>query len=354
MGAGIYLVWPAFYTDVTDSYRLDRRGRLRTDLGGLYFNCVFALATFAVWMATGWDALLLVVPLQLMQMVHQLLPFVRLDGYHILADITGVPDLFARIKPTVTSALPGQEPDARVQALKPWVRVVVTAWVLAVVPLLLLSLLFAVITLPRILATVWDSLGLQWDALRGAWSEADVLAVLAGILSIVAVALPALSTLYLIGRVAVRAGRFGWQRASSPVARGGLTLLGIAALAGAAWLWWPNGEYRPLQPGERGRVQDGLAVVSDVGTGRPALTPEREAELDGAPFRSETVEEQAPATTTTTSPAAEEPADPAASTPTTTLETDEDDVTDTTASTSTSSSSSTTTTTIEETETTEP
>ena len=35
MGAGIYLVWPAFYTDVTDSYRLGRSGRVRTDLGGL-------------------------------------------------------------------------------------------------------------------------------------------------------------------------------------------------------------------------------------------------------------------------------------------------------------------------------
>ena len=40
MGAGIYMVWPAFYTDVTDAYRLPRRARLRTDLGGIYFNAV--------------------------------------------------------------------------------------------------------------------------------------------------------------------------------------------------------------------------------------------------------------------------------------------------------------------------
>ena len=38
MGAGLYLVWPAFYTDVTDCYRLGRAGRVRVDLGGLYFN----------------------------------------------------------------------------------------------------------------------------------------------------------------------------------------------------------------------------------------------------------------------------------------------------------------------------
>ena len=44
MGAGLYIVWPAFYTDVTDAYRLGRGGRLRTDLGGIYFNAIFALA----------------------------------------------------------------------------------------------------------------------------------------------------------------------------------------------------------------------------------------------------------------------------------------------------------------------
>ena len=47
MGAGIYMVWPAFYTDVTDAYRLPRRARLRTDLGGIYFNAVIAVVTLA-------------------------------------------------------------------------------------------------------------------------------------------------------------------------------------------------------------------------------------------------------------------------------------------------------------------
>ena len=44
-------------------------------------------------------------------MVHQLLPFVRMDGYHILSDLVGVPDLFARIKPTL--ARPHPRPAAR-------------------------------------------------------------------------------------------------------------------------------------------------------------------------------------------------------------------------------------------------
>src|SRR4051794_4599499 len=37
MGAGLYVIWPAFYTDVTDSYRLGRGGRPRTHLRGAFF-----------------------------------------------------------------------------------------------------------------------------------------------------------------------------------------------------------------------------------------------------------------------------------------------------------------------------
>jgi putative peptide zinc metalloprotease protein len=64
MGVGLYIIWPVFYTDVTDAYRLGRWGRLRTDLGGIHFNAVFALVTGAVYAATGFEALLLIVLIQ--------------------------------------------------------------------------------------------------------------------------------------------------------------------------------------------------------------------------------------------------------------------------------------------------
>ena len=65
MGFGVYLVWPAFYTDVTDSYRLGRGGRVRTDLGGLYFNAIVAVAIAGLWWWLRYDALLLVVATQI-------------------------------------------------------------------------------------------------------------------------------------------------------------------------------------------------------------------------------------------------------------------------------------------------
>jgi putative peptide zinc metalloprotease protein len=114
MGMGLYMVWPAFYTDVTDSYRLPKRDRLRVDLGGIYFNAVVSVATLAFWLAWHVDALLLLIALQLLMMVKNLSPVIRSDGYHILADATGVPDLYAHMLPTLRRLLPGhrREPSA--------------------------------------------------------------------------------------------------------------------------------------------------------------------------------------------------------------------------------------------------
>ncbi len=303
MGAGLYLVWPAFYTDVTDSYRLPRSGRLRTDLGGLYFNMLFAVAVFGIWAATRFDALLVVIPLLLFQMVQQLLPFVRLDGYHILADLTGVPDLFARIRPTLRSLKPGSPPDPAVTALKPWVRVVITAWVLAVIPLLALALLFAVVNLPRVAATAGDSLALQWQNLGDARRGGEFLGLAAGVLSIGALCLPLLSTVYLLGRMGRRAGQAAWVATGErPVLRRLLGAAGLAAVAGLVWLWWPNGEYRPYQPGERARLQETVRAGSELRSGRPALTEADAARLGGAPFRS------SGSPTTTAPPVSEPPA----------------------------------------------
>src|SRR5437764_822402 len=133
MGVGIYLVWPAFYTDVTHAYRLGKGGRLRTDLGGVYFNALFMLGALGLYLVTHFEVLIAVILLLQFEMLHQFLPFLRLDGYYVIADITGVPDIFARMKPVLLSLLPWRKPDAQVTVLKNWVRVVVTIWVVLTV-----------------------------------------------------------------------------------------------------------------------------------------------------------------------------------------------------------------------------
>ena len=256
MGAGLYLVWPAFYTDVTDSYRLGRGGRLRTDLGGLYFNALLSVAVFGAWWLTGWDALLLVIATQLIQMVRQLPPLVRFDGYHILADLTGVPDLFHRIRPTLAGMLPSRWGSAEGKALKPWAKAVVTLWVLLVVPLMIVTVLVTVLTMPRIVASSAASLSYQWGQMLDRFGAGDVVAGLARVLGVVAVALP----MFGIGYITVRSVR----RLTNKVMRategkpGRRALAGLVAagvVAALVYAWWPHGNYRAIRAYERGTIQ---------------------------------------------------------------------------------------------------
>jgi putative peptide zinc metalloprotease protein len=274
MGTGLYLVWPAFYTDVTDSYRLGRAGRVRTDLGGLYFNAIVAVAMFGVWWGTGWDAILLIIATQVLQMVRQLAPLVRFDGYHVLADVTGVPDLYHRIKPTLVGLLPRHWNDPGATVLKPWARAVVTAWVVVVVPVLLFSLVMMVLSFPRVAGTAWASVGRQWARLETQLGDGDVLAVLVRALSIVAIALPVLGVVFIVSRVTRQVVTGTWRDTRDrPVRRALAGVLALAVVAGLAWSWWPQpGTYRPIQAYERGTLADGIS--STLRSGVPATLQE--------------------------------------------------------------------------------
>ncbi|MBV9290991.1 MAG: hypothetical protein JO222_00970 [Frankiales bacterium] len=263
MGAGLYLIWPAFYTDVTDSYRLSRGARIRTDLGGLYFNALVALGMWGLWLAFRWDGLLLVIAAQILQMVRQLPPLVRFDGYHLLADVTGVPDLFHRIGPTMRSFLPRRWRHAESRALRPWVRVVVTLWVVLVVPLLLVSAVVTVVALPRILGTTWHSLTAQAHLMSLASQHGDITGVLVKALAMLALVVPAGGMVLMIARFGRQVGMRTWRRtAGKPAQRGLAVVTMFAMLTGLAYAWWPHGgNYRPIQPYERGTLADALPAA---------------------------------------------------------------------------------------------
>lgn len=258
MGTGLYLMWPAFYTDVTDSYRLGRGGRIRTDLGGLYFNAIVAVVIMGVWWATGFDALLLVVVTQILQMVRQLMPMIRFDGYHILADATGVPDLFQRIKPTLLALIPWRKTDPEAQLLKPWARAVVTVWVLVTVPLLVFSLLSMVLTLPRVLGTAWDNAAKQEAMFAHSLSAGDFADAAVRVLAIICIGLPVLGIFYILLRLGRQFVTGLWAKTRGKTLQRGVAMAAILAVtAGLAWAWWPGAEtYRPVQPYERGTLSD--------------------------------------------------------------------------------------------------
>jgi putative peptide zinc metalloprotease protein len=265
MGAGIYMVWPAFYTDVTDAYRLDRRGRLRTDLGGVYFNAIFTVGTAAAYLLTHFEPLLAIVLVQHIEMVHQLLPFLRLDGYYIVADLTGVPDMFSRVRPILRSLLPWRwrRPDPRVQELKPWARFAVTAWVLLTIPILVYLYGLLVVSAPRMLATAADSAGKQVADMGSAASQGKWAMVLLAVVQLLALALPILGIVLTLARTARRFGAGVWHRTEGrPAARGLLLAWTAVGLAYAVFALVPRGgNYTPIQATESGTLQSGATVI---------------------------------------------------------------------------------------------
>jgi putative peptide zinc metalloprotease protein len=200
IGIGLYLVWPVMYTDVTDSYRLGKRGRLRTDLGGVYFNGVFAVALAVAYLVSGFEPLLLAIVGQHLIVLDQFLPWVRLDGYYVVADLIGVSDLFSRIKPMLRGLVPGRPLDPRVAELKPWARATVTGWVATTASVMLALAVVMVVRGPAYLSRAWTSLVVQTEAVRHAVAAGDVAAVGAAGVGSLFLLLPALgmSLIYVL------------------------------------------------------------------------------------------------------------------------------------------------------------
>jgi putative peptide zinc metalloprotease protein len=233
--------------------------------------------------------------------VRQLVPVVRFDGYHVLADLVGVPDLYARIGPVLRGMVPWKRQD-QATALHPWARGVITAWVVVVAPILLFSLLVMAVMFPRLAATAAESIGHQWASLREHWSGADLAPMLLDALAIVTIALPVAGVAYLLARLVRRTGAKAWRATEDdPRARSGL-VLGAACLAVALGaIWWPQGQYRPISrdehltlPAISGWISD--AITGDFDLGAEVSGSVADAEL-ATSIRSDVQEADAPSAT---------------------------------------------------------
>jgi putative peptide zinc metalloprotease protein len=93
IGFALYLVYPAFYSDVSAAWKLSRGQRVVVDLGGCYFQAMItALFVFAYY-RTGWEAFHVAILLSLYSALSSLNPIFKFDGYWVLADLLGVTNL---------------------------------------------------------------------------------------------------------------------------------------------------------------------------------------------------------------------------------------------------------------------
>jgi putative peptide zinc metalloprotease protein len=240
IGIGVYLFFPVFYTDVSDSYRLGRRARVRTDLGGFYFHLLVTLVATGLYALTGAAPFAVLVLLIDFDIVRQSLPFIRFDGYWALADLTGVPDPLSQATPFLKSAVSRLRrlPGPRLPALKGWVRAVFMAYLVLSVPVLGgLAYLF-VRYAPAIASTLWDAVASQAGELRGAAGRGDVALVLSSLTQIVIIGVECAALAFCAVRLVGTAGRLARAPRNWPgrVAAGGLVAV---LVTGIVLLWIP-------------------------------------------------------------------------------------------------------------------
>lgn len=220
IGVGVLIVVPAFYTNVNDAYRLDRRGRLRTDLGGIYFNAVFAVAVGVLYLLTGFAALPAIIVLIHLQILQQLIPLVRLDGYYILGDLVGVPNLFEQIPYVLRRTILRREPARAIATLRPSTRKIITVWVCLVVPALIAALVNLALFLPSYLSTASINIAYYWQVGGVGIQQGDAGVVAVAVISIIVLLVPwvGLTTLLLrtIGKIVLVVGKRRRRAAALP------------------------------------------------------------------------------------------------------------------------------------------
>jgi len=119
IGVALYLIYPAFYTDVTKAWRLPKNARAVVDAGGIYFQSMFATAAGAVALVTHDAALQFFVVATVFSMLYTLNPFFKMDGYWLLSDLGGLTNLHASMADayvTLARRWLGRAPDARSHA----------------------------------------------------------------------------------------------------------------------------------------------------------------------------------------------------------------------------------------------
>ena len=101
LGIAFMVLWPVLYTDTTDAWRLSARRRLLIDAGGVLAEGALAVLALWAWIVlpdggARHAALVLATVGLAGSLLVNLNPFMRFDGYHMLADAWRMPNLQPR------------------------------------------------------------------------------------------------------------------------------------------------------------------------------------------------------------------------------------------------------------------
>jgi putative peptide zinc metalloprotease protein len=132
-----------------------------------------------------------------------------------------------------------------VAGLRRGTRIVVTGWVLCVIPLLLFIMGYLLLHLPGIDRALWGSARIQAHLVSAATDGHHYVVAAVDAIGVVLVILPGAGSLYVAARLARRVAALGrrWS-AGRPARRRLAAAAGLAALTGLAAFWTIQGQFR--------------------------------------------------------------------------------------------------------------
>ncbi|WP_338761664.1 hypothetical protein WAF17_15940 [Bernardetia sp. ABR2-2B] len=95
IGYGFYLVYPVFFTQISEAWKLQPKKRMIINLGGVYFQWIggslfILLDYFNVASTHVWSG---VVTMNFIRLIYSFVPFMKADGYWIFSDGFGLSNL---------------------------------------------------------------------------------------------------------------------------------------------------------------------------------------------------------------------------------------------------------------------
>lgn len=125
IGFGLYLVFPVFYVDINDAWRLSRKQRAMIDVGGVYLQSVTTIILFSGYLLTQAPILLMTIFLTYLMVFINLNPLFKYDGYWILSDLVGIPNLRKRATELLKHLLTKETKTTyQLSQIPPWAKTI--------------------------------------------------------------------------------------------------------------------------------------------------------------------------------------------------------------------------------------
>lgn len=111
IGFGIYAVIPVAFADISNIWQASRSKRIMANLGGIFCEYLYAFALLLIYSITGNPTFLLAHVIIASKTILELNPFVRLDGYWVLSDLTSTPNLLSKAREALILAFKTNQDD---------------------------------------------------------------------------------------------------------------------------------------------------------------------------------------------------------------------------------------------------